>query len=83
MDDGYWDKNDKTLHLCVEGFTLAENQLLVEALARIDIVTTLKKRKTSYSDQRYRIRVSSKSVETVRKLCLPHIVPTIRYKLNV
>lgn len=83
MDDGYWDKKDKTLYLCLEGFTLAENQLLVEALARIDIVTTLKKRKTSYSDQRYRIRVSSNSVETVRKLCLPHIVPTIRYKLNV
>lgn len=83
MDDGYWNKDEKTLILCVEGFCQADVLLLVEALARIDIITTLRKRTTSHSDQRYRIRVNRGNIEIVRKLCLPHIVPSMRYKLNV
>ena len=83
MDDGFWKTDSKTLVLCVEGFTQADSLLLIEALAQLDIIGTLQKRKTSHSDQRYRIFISRKSVETVRKLCLPHMVPSMHYKLGL
>lgn len=81
-DDGTFDNTDGVLLLCVEGFTKDECLLIIQALARMGIKAGLKARKTSYPDQRYRIRVSRHSMAQVRTLCLPHLHPHFHYKLR-
>ena len=67
MDDGYFDSygRTQTLILCTENFTKRECLILVNVLAKIGIVATLKRRNVTRDT--YRTRISKTSMPLVRK----------------
>lgn len=88
MEDGYFDGNGrtKTILLCTECFTKDECLLLVDALAKLGIKSTLKvPENVPFSDRSldtYRVRVSKTSMPLLRELVAPHMHPIFMYKLG-
>jgi len=75
MDDGYIDKG--ALNLCTENFTYEECCQLRNLLFTFNI----KNGTQSRGNSQYRLRVSTKSMDTVRALVTPYIHPFFLYKL--
>ena len=80
MDDGYWENDGKTIYFCTECFTKLECLFLIELLAQLGIVATLKLR--NKSKDTYRIRISRLSLPLFRKLVMPYMHPVYLYKLG-
>ena len=82
MDDGFFDSYGRanTVILCTESFTEEECIILQTLLAELDIQSTLKIR--NKINNRYRIRISKKSMDRVITLVLPHIHNDFLYKLG-
>ena len=71
MGDGYWDTDQATILLCTENFTHAEVAALIELLrSKEGIVATPRKRGSNL-----RIRISSRSIDLLRRLVRPHMHP--------
>lgn len=83
MDDGYFDKygRGQTLILCTENFTKEECVQLIAVLNKIGIIATLKRR--NVVKDTYRVRVSKKSMPSVRTMVSPYMHPSQMYKLGV
>lgn len=81
-EDGTWDASQGVTLFCTEGFTHADCLLLIDAMAGMGLKVTLKRRKTSHPDQRYRLRVAKPSMPLLRSLVLPHMLPCYTYKLG-
>jgi hypothetical protein len=82
MEDGYFDGYGRaqTVLLCTESFTKVECELLVSALARLGIISTLKVRNNIKGT--YRVRISKKSMPLLRQLVTPHMHSDFMYKLG-
>lgn len=77
MDDGA--KDGDQIRINSQSFSRKENEALIEILeAKFGIVATLNRDKN-----RYRLRVSAKSMSNVRQLVAPHIIPSMQYKLSL
>ena len=86
MGDGYWDKSSKSALLCTDNFTLDEVKLLISVLdTKFNLYSTPQRRKKSNNEICWRIRFSSKyeNIEQLKLLVLPHMIPSMTYKLNV
>ena len=86
MGDGYWDKSDKTVHICTDNFTLSEVELLISVLKyNFGLIATLKRRIKANKEVCWRIRFSGKDANISRlvKLVKPHFIPSMLYKLNI
>lgn len=81
-EDAYFDHSQKVTILCTEGFTHADCLRLINAMAAMGIKVTLKRRKTSHPDKRYRLRLAKGSMPLLRSLVLPHMLPAYHYKLG-
>jgi len=84
MDDGYFDSygRTKTVLLCTESFTKEECVILQTLLlAKLNIKSTLKIR--DKINNRYRIRISKTSMDTVISLVKPHMHNDFLYKLGI
>lgn len=82
MGDGYF--NDQTVFLCTENYTLDEVKLLIETLeTNFDLKASLNKRVSSNGKINWRIRISRLSINKLRILVSPHIIPEMRYKLGI
>lgn len=77
MDDAYF--NNNTLFFCTDSYTKADCLLLVDALAKWGIKSSLNVRYKNKGN--YRIRVSVTSMPLLRDLVLPYLHPTLLYKL--
>lgn len=82
MEDGYFDSygRSQTIILCTECFTKVECLLLIEALAKLGIYSTLKVRSSEKGT--YRIRISKTSMPLVRELMTRHMHQSFMYKLG-
>lgn len=75
MDDG--SKDWGQLRINSQSFSKNENLFLRDLLqAKLGIITTLNRDKSQY-----RLRVSSDSMEALKRLTLPYIIPSMLYKL--
>lgn len=76
MDDGSRDKYQ--LRLNSQSFSLQENKHLIRILeATFGITVTVNRDK-----QKFRLRVSARSMPRVRQLVAPFIIPSMQYKLS-
>jgi hypothetical protein len=82
MEYGYFDNYGltQTIHLCTECFTKTECLLLMDAISKLGIKSTLKVRNCTKGT--YRIRISKTSMPLVRQLVIPHMHPSFMYKLG-
>jgi hypothetical protein len=84
MDDGYFDSygRTKTVLLCTESFTKEECVILQNLLLeKLNIKSTLKVR--DKINNRYRIRISKTSMDTVISLVKPYMHNDFLYKLGI
>jgi hypothetical protein len=82
MEDGYFEYGKaQTVLLCTESFTKAECELLILALAKLDIIATLKVRNKAKGS--FRVRISKTSMHHVRNLVQPYMHPMFTYKLGL
>jgi len=83
MDDGYFDSygRSKTVVLCTESFTKDECKILQSLLEKLNIKSTLKVR--NKINNRYRIRLSKTSMDTVISLVKPYMHKDFLYKLGI
>ena len=83
MDDGYFDSygRTKTVLLCTESFTKEECIILQSLLEKFKIKSTLKVR--NKINNRYRIRLSKTSMNTVISLVKPYMHKDFLYKLGI
>jgi len=80
MEDGYWDRDSKTILFCTECFIRQENLFLIKLLSDLKIKATLKVR--NKTKDACRIRVSRKSLTLLRELIQEHMHPIFMYKLG-
>lgn len=77
MDDGAKDKGQ--LRLNTQSFSRQENERLIRVLkAKLGIVANLNRDK-----DRFRLRVQAVSMPRVRRITVPHIIPSMQYKLSL
>lgn len=83
MDDGYFDSHGRaqTIILCTESFSKEECLLLISVLNKLDIKSTLKIR--DKNKNRYRIRISKKSMTRLISLVKPYMHKDFLYKLGI
>lgn len=83
MDDGYFDSYGRaqTIILCTESFSKEECLLLISVLNKLDIKSTLKIR--DKNKNRYRIRISKKSMGRLISLVKPYMHKDFLYKLGI
>ena len=75
MDDGAVDR--KQVRLNTQSFSFAENEMLLSFLrAKFGIEARLNRDK-----DRYRLRVNDASVQRLKDLVGPHLIPSMLYKL--
>ena len=75
MDDGAADR--KQMRLNTQSFSLNENELLISFLrAKFGIEARLNRDK-----DRYRLRIMDASMERLKSLIEPHVIPNMLYKL--
>ena len=76
MDDGAADKNQ--LRINTQSFTYQENLWLSSFLqAKFGISTTI-----NVDKSKYRLRVKDSSMNLLKKMILPYIIPSMLYKLS-
>ncbi len=76
MDDGSADKNQ--LRINTQCFTLKENLWLINFLqAKFGIKATV-----NVDKGKYRLRISDSSMNLLKKLIIPYIIPSMLYKLS-
>jgi hypothetical protein len=83
-DDGYW--SEGTLFLCTDSFTLAEVNLLIQALeTKFGLKAGLKRRIQANGKVCYRIRISSKAanIAKLRVIVSPFMLPSMIYKIGL
>ena len=77
MDDGARDKQQARFN--TQSFSLDENQRLIHILeATLGIVATINRDKDCY-----RLRARERSMPQLRRLLLPHLLPSMQYKLSL
>lgn len=82
MGDGYW-LND-TVYLCTDCYTKEEVILLIETLKKnFNIISGINKRKRENGIICWRIRISKLSVNKLRDIIIPFMIPEMLYKLNI
>lgn len=83
MNDGFYEKWDKTYYFCTESFTKDEVLFLIHLLSKYNIKAGTKIRYNSLKQHiGYRIRLSRHSVYTFHELVKPYILPIYTYKLG-
>ncbi|MBI2036718.1 hypothetical protein HYT17_03755 [Candidatus Microgenomates bacterium] len=76
MDDGSAD--GRQLRINTQSFTLEENLWLINFLqAKLGILATINQDK-----RKYRLRIKASSMDLLKKLILPSIIPSMLYKLS-
>ena len=77
MDDG--GAHGSGLRLHTQSFTLKEVEILINALKQnFNLICTKQK-----NGDKYIIYINSKSINHLRSLVLPHICPSMLYKLGL
>jgi ubiquinol-cytochrome c reductase cytochrome b subunit len=77
MDDGTWKKPG--VRIATNSFTKEQVKLLKLALeTKFNIKTTLHK-----NNERYQLYIKQESISLLKKLVLPHIVPSMFYKFGL
>lgn len=80
MDDG--NRNHDAIFLNTQYFTLDEQKILIEALARAyKLNATINKHSISNGKQLYRIRIDTESTKRLRRIVERYILPQFRYKI--
>ena len=81
MGDGYYSYG--SVILCTDNFTKDEVSNLIKILdEKFSLKASLKKRK-NVSNVVWRISISKLSLENLKKLVLPHVIPEMVYKLGI
>ena len=79
MDDGGWAKPG--VRIATNSFKLEQVELLAEILRnKFNLDCTVQKIKTI---NQYSIYIKGESVLKLRKLVLPHVIPSMRHKLGL
>ncbi len=88
MGDGYWENDSNTVFICTDNFSLDEVKRLISFLEmRFSLKCTVKKRTKNTGNTimvYYRIRFSSTTVNLnlLKSLVVPHMHPSMLYKLG-
>lgn len=82
MDDGTLDRNWRRVSFCTCSFSDEDNQRLITLLnSKFGLTSTLVW--VSTAGKRYRrIALSAKSFDHFKSIVEPHIIPSLRYKIN-
>ena len=82
MGDGYY--SDKCTFICTDNFTKQDVEKLIRVLDdKFGIKATLKKRKKENGVMVWRIRTSRLSMEKLKILVAPYLIPEMIYKLGI
>ena len=76
MDDGYKRSDCNALRLNTQSYSYEEQGIIQKALHQFGIESTIQKHKNAYV-----IYIPSRSMERVRSLIRPHIIPSMEYKI--
>ncbi|MBI5122857.1 hypothetical protein HZA75_03280 [Candidatus Roizmanbacteria bacterium] len=77
MDDGYFDRVNKSIWLCTHCYSNKEIKLLLEMLNKFNIYgSKIKDRK------HFKIRVFSRDTKKFIRLVKPYIIPSLLYKIE-
>ena len=76
MDDGYKRNDCNAMRLNTQSYTLAEQGIVKRALKRLNIETHIQKHKKHFV-----IYIPSQSMNRLRTLVRPFMIPTMEYKL--
>ena len=80
--DGYW--SEKTVLLCTDNFTEEETKRLINLLEnKFGLKAGIKKRIKGNGEICYRIRFHLSSINNLRNLVSPYIIPEMLYKLGL
>ena len=79
MGDGYWDKNNKTMIICTDCFTLEEVSLLVNVLKnKFDLDSGIHKHTNGH-----RLYIFSSSKDKLLSLIKPYLIDHFFYKFEL
>ncbi len=86
MGDGYFSEN--CTFICTDSFTKQDVERLIKALGnKFGIKATLfflkKKRKKEDGIEVWRIRTSRLSMEKLKRLVVPYLIPEMLYKVGI
>jgi len=81
MGDGYFDDSVK---ICTDNFTKEEVGILIKVLSeKFGVKATLRKRTNPNSSIVWRISISRLSMEKLKILISPYMIPEMLYKLGI
>jgi LAGLIDADG DNA endonuclease family len=86
MADGFGDIDERTATLCTDNFTKKEVEQLVKVLSnKFGLIATIIRRTKDDGIICWRIRFSSKSknITNLRAIVVPHMIPSMLYKVNI
>lgn len=86
MDDGGWVKGSKSVRIATNNFRVEEVQLLANILkTKYDLNCTIQKlsKKGNTPKDKYSIYIKVESMPKLRKLVVPFIIPSMKYKLGI
>jgi hypothetical protein len=84
MGDGFWNKNSRTIHLCTDNFTFEEVNKLAEIINNnFSIDTKVINRISDNGNKCWRIKISANSVQNLRDIIGPYMIPEMLYKLGM
>ncbi len=82
MGDGYFSEN--CTFICTDSFTKQDVERLIKVLGnKFGIKATLKKRKKEDGVEVWRIRTSRLSMEILKVLVVPYLIPEMLYKVGI
>ncbi len=82
MGDGYFSEN--CTFICTDSFTKQDVERLIKVLGnKFGIKATLKKRKKEDGVEVWRIRTSRLSMEILKILVVPYLIPEMLYKVGI
>lgn len=84
MGDGYWNKGAKTLHLCTDSFTYEEVTTLVRVISEnFHLEAKVINRTNNNGSKCWRIKILAGSIDKLRDIVVPYIIPEMFYKLGI
>ena len=82
MGDGYF--SEYCTLICTDSFTKHDVERLIEVLNnKFGIKATLKKRRKEDGVEVWRIRTSRLSMEKLKTLVVPYLIPEMLYKVGI
>ncbi len=76
MDDGYRRNDCNAMRLNTQSFSFEEQCIIQQALKKFQIESTIQKHKNAFV-----IYIPSRSMETLRSLIRPYVIPSMEYKI--